>query len=160
MDYKHAILYQLNYEQLVKIARTTLIGKLPSTNAELIKQIIEHEKAFGESEVVEASSLQPDDFILMKINIPSFSSQTKVGWAKLLRCYSINAEEEDIINFFGKYSNVFITNQPHIELLDKISKKIIYIEAISSLAVGNKTINCQAVVRAKVLPSLKFVRKI
>ncbi|NJN07502.1 MAG: hypothetical protein HC815_05745 [Richelia sp. RM1_1_1] len=99
MNYKHAILYQLSYEQLVEIARTTLIGKLSSTSAELIEQIIEHEKAFGRSEVVEAASLKPNNFILMKINVPSFSNQTKVGWAKLLRCYSTSAEEEDIISF-------------------------------------------------------------
>jgi hypothetical protein len=110
--------------------------------------------------VVNAASLEIGDFILIEISVPSFSNQVRMGWSKILRCYFVDTTEDDVINFFDGYGNVFISNQPHVELLDKITNKMVYIEAISSLAVGNKTINCQTIVRAKVLPSFKFVRKV
>lgn len=160
MHYKYTVLSQLSYEQLVEIAKSTLICEIPSTAPEIVNKIIDHEQAFGASEVVNAASLMTGDFILSKINVPSFSSQTRVGWSKILRCYLVDATEEDIVNFFNGYSNIFISNQPHIELIGKINDKLVYIEAISSLAVGNSTINCQTVVRAKLLPSFKFVRKV
>lgn len=154
------MLSQLSYEQLVEIAQSILICELPSTAPEIINQIVNHQQEFGISEVVDAASLKTGDCILQKIEVPSFSNQSRIGWHKILRCYSTEATEEDIINFFNGYINIFISNQTHIQLMDKIANKMVYIESISSLAAGNKTINCQTVVRAKVLPSFKFVHKI
>lgn len=160
MLYNYGTLSQLSYDQLLEIAQSILICELPQTTSEIVNKIFDHQQAFGASEVVNAASLEIGDFILIEISVPSFSNQVRMGWSKILRCYCVDTTEDDVINFFDGYGNVFISNQSHVELLDKITNKMVYIEAISSLAVGNKTINCQTIVRAKVLPSFKFVRKV
>lgn len=160
MLYKYSSLSQLNYNQLLEIAQSILICENNLNSTQLIDTIIKHQKIFGTSEVVNANYLEQNDFILMKTNIPSFSKEIKTGWSKILRCYEIDAEEEDIPNFFDKYLDIFISNQSHIDLINNISNKMVYIEAISTIAAGNKTINCQNVIRAKVLPKFNFVRKV
>lgn len=160
MKYKHSILSQLSHEQLLNIAQSILICESNLSSAELIEKIINHQQTFGNSKIVHAEELKAGDFILMKISAPSFSKELKIGWSKVLRCYEVNTEEKDVLIFFSKYLDIFISNQSHMDLINNIPNKLIYIEAISTVAVGNASINCQNVVRAKVLPKLKFVLQV
>lgn len=161
MLYDEKILSQLNHKQLVEVVNKIMISALPIKESKkgIITSVLNHQKIFGDSEVVEASTLKIDDHILQPMQAPLFQTETKAGWCKILRCHQVDATNNDIVNFF-KTSNAFINNIPHIELVNKISNKMIQLETISTSAAGNTTINCQCVVRAKVLPSFKFVRKI
>lgn len=161
MNHKLNELSKLDYDQVVEIAESILICKeLPHTKDGIIDIILNHQLTFGQSEVIAALSLVTGDFVLQPIQVPSFHSETRIAWCKIQRCYLIDADDNNIINFFKGYENVFLTNQSPIELVGGIQSKMVYIEMISSLAAGNKTINCQTIVRAKVLPNFKFVRQV
>ncbi|BAZ18495.1 hypothetical protein NIES4071_103800 (plasmid) [Calothrix sp. NIES-4071] len=161
MLYIEKELTQLDYSNLVEIANSTLItNSLPKSKERIINLIIKHQKTFGESEVVNASKLKDEDYILQPIEAPLFQAQTKIAWCKVIRCYEFNATLEDIVTFQEMYSSVFLSNETPIDLVSKITNKMVQLETISTKACGKKSINCQCVVRAAVLLNFKFVRKI
>lgn len=162
MLYLEKELTQLDYSNLIKIANSTLITNLlPKSKEGIINLIINHQETFGESKVVNASELKDEDYVLQPIEAPLFQAQSKIAWCKIIRCYEFDAKLEDIVTFQEMYSSVFISNETPIGLLSKIvGNKMVQLETISTKACGKKSINCQCVVRAAVLPSFKFVRKI
>ncbi|BDA75877.1 hypothetical protein CAL7716_100430 (plasmid) [Calothrix sp. PCC 7716] len=154
-------LSQLDYDELVKVANSILISSsLPKSKGGIIKSITAHQESFGDSEVVTASELKPDEFILQPIEARLFQAEVKIAWCKTLRCYPFEATLEDIAAFMEMYNSVFLSNATPLDLVKKISQNMIQIETISTKALGKTSINCQCVVRAAVLPSFKFVRKI
>ncbi len=161
MQFKLNQLSKLKYDEIVLIAQSILIQRdLPSNKDGVIDIVMEHQRAYGQSEVVAASSLKPNDFVLQRIEVPSFHPESRIGWCKVSQSQITDASDDDIANFFKGYENAFLSNQPHIEMVNGIASKMVYLELVSSLAVGNRTINCQTIVRAKVLPNFKFVRQI
>jgi hypothetical protein len=161
MPFKLNDLSKLKYEEIKNLAQSILIYReLPSSKDAVIDIIMEHQRAYGQSEVVAASSLKTNDFVLQRIEVPCFHPESRIGWCKVSQTQTIDASDDDISNFFKGYENVFLSEQPHIEMVNSISSKMVYLELVSSLAVGNRTINCQTIVRAKVLPNFKFVRQI
>lgn len=162
MLYIEKELSQLEYDSLLKIANSILITNcLPRSESGIINLIVSHQETFGESEVVNASKLKDEDYILQPIEAPLFQAQTKIAWCKIIRCFEFEAKLEDVVTFQEMYRSVFLSNETPIDLLSKIgSNKMVQLETISTKACGKKSINCQCVVRAAVLPNFKFVRKI